>query len=236
MATDSAYFYDFEFLEDGRTIEPISVGIAAYPSDRTYYAVFAEVDDGELHKRIRGHKWLMENVVPHLPLREGHERGIWRFEGDWNYALDSRSTIVRPKRLIANEVREFLQAGLTEQEIAQDDTSRVQLWADYGAYDHVRLMQLWGPMMTRPRGLPMWTHDLRQFAEQTGLNPDDAPTTLEGNQHHALHDALRLREQWLWMTSQRREITIPLVTQNREPAIQVERWRPVRPVRDNPQA
>ena len=32
---------------------------------------------------------------------------------------------------------------------------------DYGAYDHVALAQLSGPMVLLPDGVPMWTNDLR---------------------------------------------------------------------------
>lgn len=57
------YFIDEEFLEDGRTIELISIGIVA-EDGREYYA---EVDlEADVLERVLNHDWLMANVWPHL--------------------------------------------------------------------------------------------------------------------------------------------------------------------------
>ena len=53
------YFYDTEFLEDGRTIDLISIGIVA-EDGRELYLVNANAP----WSRIRRHDWLMDNVVP----------------------------------------------------------------------------------------------------------------------------------------------------------------------------
>ncbi|MHD0300122.1 3'-5' exoribonuclease domain-containing protein [Rhodococcus qingshengii] len=55
------YFYDTEFIEDGKTIDLISIGIVA-EDGREYYA---EVWDAPWD-RISQHEWLMANVVPQL--------------------------------------------------------------------------------------------------------------------------------------------------------------------------
>ena len=60
------YWYDCEFLEDGRTIDLISIGIVA-EDGREYYAVNNEVN----WRRVADHPSLMENVVPHLPQLHG---------------------------------------------------------------------------------------------------------------------------------------------------------------------
>ena len=57
------YFIDTEFLEDGRTIELISIGIVA-EDGREFYAEANLSDD--LLQRVLEHEWLMENVWPHL--------------------------------------------------------------------------------------------------------------------------------------------------------------------------
>lgn len=56
------YFYDTEFLEDGKTIDLISIGIVA-EDGREYYAVNTEAD----WDRINKHPWLPANVVAQLP-------------------------------------------------------------------------------------------------------------------------------------------------------------------------
>lgn len=57
------FWFDFEFIEDGRTIEPISLGIVA-ADGREYYAEFEGVDWS------KANPWVRENVKPHL-LGEG---------------------------------------------------------------------------------------------------------------------------------------------------------------------
>ncbi|ORA08759.1 polyadenylate-specific 3'-exoribonuclease AS [Mycobacterium arosiense] len=54
------YFYDTEFIEDGRTIELISIGVAA-EDGREYYAVSTEFDPE------RAGPWVRANVLPKLP-------------------------------------------------------------------------------------------------------------------------------------------------------------------------
>jgi len=56
------FWYDTEFLEDGKTIELISIGIVA-EDGREYYAVRSDAP----WARIEKHSWLTANVVPHLP-------------------------------------------------------------------------------------------------------------------------------------------------------------------------
>jgi hypothetical protein len=53
--------YDTEFLEDGETIELISIGMVA-EDGYEYYAVNRDMPE----RRIRRHPWLMENVVPNV--------------------------------------------------------------------------------------------------------------------------------------------------------------------------
>lgn len=55
------YFLDFEFLEDGATIDPISLGIVA-EDGRELYVQFIQADDFD----ARLTPWLRENVLPHL--------------------------------------------------------------------------------------------------------------------------------------------------------------------------
>jgi len=54
------YFYDTEFIEDGRTIELISIGVVA-EDGREYYAVSTEFDPG------RAGSWVRAHVLPKLP-------------------------------------------------------------------------------------------------------------------------------------------------------------------------
>lgn len=127
------YFYDTEFVEDGITIDLVSIGIVA-EDGREYYAVSSEFDVAKFMAR----PWMMENVWPSLP----HRAGI----------PDYSHPSFRSRGEIRDEVRMFLEQGYGE----------IELWAWYGSYDHVALAQLFGTMMDLPAGIPMWTNDLRQ--------------------------------------------------------------------------
>lgn len=174
-------FYDCEFLEDGHTVELISIGMVA-EDGRELYAVNEGIEQDPLYSRICKHQWLMENVVPHLPLSTGStgtQKGHGRLTTSSSYCgffnLDMASNIVMPRRMIRNAVRNFIQA-----------TPDPELWAWYAAYDHVALCQLWGPMAHLPKGVPMFTCDLKQEAMRLG-NPE-MPKQAEG-EHNALADA-----------------------------------------------
>ena len=44
----------------------------------------------------------------------------------------------------------------------------IELWAWFGAYDHVALCQLWGAMPALPRPIPRFTRELRQRWDDLG--------------------------------------------------------------------
>ncbi|NLE79060.1 MAG: polyadenylate-specific 3'-exoribonuclease AS [Rhodococcus sp.] len=54
------YFYDCEFIEDGHTIDLVSIGVVA-EDGREFYAVSTEFDPE------RAGKWVRKNVLPKLP-------------------------------------------------------------------------------------------------------------------------------------------------------------------------
>lgn len=173
------YCYDTEFLEDGKTINLISIGIVC-DDGREFYAVNEDMPVD----RIKADNWLSLNVWKHLPV-VGYKEHTVGYAGNFQTAvkshgnLDRTSTLIKPKRLIANEVREFIQESAN---IGDD----ARLWAYYGAYDHVVLVQLFGKMIHLPKGIPMFTHELKQLME--AMPGDWEPPTQE-NEHHALADA-----------------------------------------------
>jgi hypothetical protein len=180
------YFYDTEFLEDGITIDLISIGIVC-DDGREYYAVNADITSGPLLRRIKRHDWLMDNVVPHLP----------KPSGDWNnhmpksWLFDYNNHAVKGRRLIAKQVREFLVGDLP-------DGTDVELWADYCAYDHVALAQLWGPMINLPDGIPMYTNDIQSYARLAGVSHKHLPKPT-GDAHNALADARNVWDRYAYI-------------------------------------
>lgn len=184
MSSAVKIYYDCEFLEDGadRPIELISIGLVT-DDGREYYAVNADAP----WERIEKHDWLMANVVPQLP----QPHGDWRNHMPTSWPIDFHNPQVKKRRVIAQEIRGFL--------LGDDphDVPDIELWAWYGAYDHVVLAQLWGRMIDLPPGIPMWTNDLRQEVHRLG-NP-----TLPGQpagEHNALQDARHLKTRADWLT------------------------------------
>jgi hypothetical protein len=164
-------FFDTEFIEDGKTIDLISIGLVA-EDGREYYAVASDAP----WKRIRKHDWLMQHVVPHLP----QPHGDWINEMPKSWPIDFHNPQVKPKATIAAEVQAFITCSPDP-----------ELWAWYGAYDHVVLAQLFGRMIDLPEGVPMWTNDLKQEVVRLGNPP--LPKR-DGGEHNALADARWVRD------------------------------------------
>jgi hypothetical protein len=169
-------FYDTEFLEDGRTIDLISIGMVA-DDGRELYLVNQGIEDDPLHERICRDRWLMGNVVPHLPLREKDPITQPQAQYAGRFWIDHGDNRIVSIRFIRNAVRDFVLS-----------TPQPELWAWYGAYDHVVLAQLFGRMIHLPQGFPMWTHEMQQELDRAGI---DAPEQ-SGDLHNALADAKHL--------------------------------------------
>lgn len=170
-------YYDTEFLEDGRTIDLISIGMVR-EDGAEYYAVASDAP----WKRIRKHDWLCKHVVPSLPQIRGDRRNHLPAR---DLGIDFDHPAMKPKALIADEVKRFVLS-----------TDRPELWAWYGAYDHVVLCQLFGRMIDLPTGFPMFTCDLKQEAARLG---DPQLPEQPSGVHNALADArhLKVRAEWL---------------------------------------
>lgn len=184
-------YYDTEFIEDGRTIDLISIGMTTEQECCEYYAVSSEFN----FRKLAANPWLRENVWRGLPKLSGDARMYalaspvlpnWLLNRSKRLKLRAdvrtfRSIFdwghpdVKPRAQIAREVEEYITRH-----------GSPQLWAWYGAYDHVAYAQLFGRMIDLPDGLPMFTCDLKQEAERLG-NPR-VPEQQAG-QHNALADA-----------------------------------------------
>lgn len=175
------FWFDTEFLEDGETILPISIGIVS-EDGRSYYAEFKM--GPAVAARIRSHEWLMENVVPHL---SGNLRTILRPHSGFEVV-----TPWRPVEQIAREIIEFTRCkGKDEPEF----------WAYCGAYDWVLINQLFGPMVEHPKAWPFYCNDIAQHATTNGVNRRKFPTQ-DSAEHNALNDAMWTRDTYHWINDQ----------------------------------
>lgn len=128
------YFYDTEFIEDGTTIELVSIGIVGEDGSE-YYAVSTEFDSS------LANQWVRDNVLAKLP---NPQSPVWK----------SRDTI-------RDEVHAFVTRKVARPELwawvgAYDHIVFAQLWGDMAAmpknlprFTH-ELKQYW-EMAGRPR-------------------------------------------------------------------------------------
>ena len=170
------YFLDTEFIEDGKTIDLISLAIVA-EDGREFYAESEECD------LSKASEWVRENVVPHLWSRkkDHREHNAWSRDGGSGGLMD-RVSIARGVRLFCD----------------QDTHGKPEFWGYYADYDWVALCQLWGTMMDLPKGFPMFCMDLKQLCVMRG-NP--RLPKMEHGEHNALADARWNRDMHAMLTS-----------------------------------
>jgi hypothetical protein len=160
-------FYDAEFLEDGKRIHPISLGMVR-EDDKTLYVITADL---LLLRAAYQNEWLRKNVIPHLPVK------MFKGQLEWDHDHeDIKKVFFNHGHFgIREQVKNFISS-----------TPQPELWGYYSAYDHVVYAQLFGRMIDLPEGFPMFTHDLKQ--EMVRLGNPWVPEQLEGA-HNALADA-----------------------------------------------
>ena len=137
------YFYDTEFIEDGNTIQLVSIGIVSERGEE-YYAVSTEFDPH------RANAWVRKNVLNKLPPRSA---SVWK-----SNAQIRREVL----RFLTTDGRPDLWAWVG----AYDHVVLVQLWGDmsglpqnFPRFTH-ELKQLW-EMVGRPKlpDVPRGNHD-----------------------------------------------------------------------------
>jgi hypothetical protein len=118
------YWYDCEFIEDGRTIDLISIGVVA-EDGREFYAISNEFDV------TKAAEWVTVNVLSMLA-RDANPC-------DASFAILERRRLWKTRRNIRDELLAFVGGDKPE------------WWGYYSAYDHVALCQLFGTMMDLPK-------------------------------------------------------------------------------------
>lgn len=177
------YFLDEEFIEDGKTIDLVSIALVA-EDGREYYAQNLHFDAD------KASEWVQQNVLPQLKICREVPLIFVGDEPDWASwrAAHGLARIVgcpctasdcpwRTRERIRDDMLAFVDSNLY---------GAPQFWGYYADYDWVALCQLFGTMMDLPKGWPMYCRDLKQWADMLG-NPR-LPEQPEG-EHHALQDA-----------------------------------------------
>jgi hypothetical protein len=171
------YFLDTEFIEDGKTIDLLSIGIVAQDG-RDHYFQSVQCD------RSRASDWVKANVLPHLEHIGCGRDGQLSICG---FGSDIPSCPWRSRSAIAAELIHFCNP---------ERYGKPEFWGYYADYDWVALCQLFGTMMDLPKGWPMYCRDLKQWCDDLG-NPK-LPEQGKG-EHNALADARWNQESWAFL-------------------------------------
>lgn len=217
------YFFDTEFIEDGRTIDLISIGIVC-EDGRKYYAINKECDFS------KANQWVKENVLIHLPKRFVNPQTASPSEMTGMRTWKSRDEIrkeiahffgcieevvrdnpqgwskllLKVRAICPAWVTQFLQSvGVlgfhSKTRVRYEITGeKPEIWAYYADYDWVAFCQLFGTMMDLPKGFPMYCRDLKQECDRLG-NP--RLPHQKGKEHDALADAEWVAEGHEWLES-----------------------------------
>ncbi len=158
-------FYDWEFEENGETIVPISLGMVS-EDDKHLYLMNSD------YRQDLATDWLKENVLNNMA---SEVPGPHVFL-PWPVAQDK----------IGNQILEYFNY------VGSND---IVLIADYADYDHVCLAQRFGRMVDRPKSLPWITYDIKQWADDLGVELPKQTT----RPHNALNDAFYVRDGYNWL-------------------------------------
>lgn len=166
------YFFDTEFIEDGKTIDLISIGIVAEDGTE-FYAQNMEA------KWENANEWVRLNVFPHLVAFQADRMGQ-------DVPFDSADKVWMQRSAIADAIIGFVGSD-----------SEPEFWAYNGSYDWVIFCQLFGPMSDLPENFPNFVRDIKLLNEFLG---NRCLPKSEGIKHHALADAKWNQIAWQFLT------------------------------------
>lgn len=170
------YFFDTEFIEDGKTIDLLSIGIVA-EDGREYYAQNFEC------KFDKAGDFVWRNVFPHLDHfemsgRRSCNRISQSMSGD---SLTGKCRDEKCSWRFPFEIREQVKEFCDIEKYGEPE-----FWGYYADYDWVVFCQLFGKMIDLPKGYPFYCNDIKQLCVLLG-NPD-LPQLGKG-EHSAINDA-----------------------------------------------
>jgi hypothetical protein len=183
------YFLDTEFIEDGKTIDLISIGIVC-EDGREYYALNWDCD------WTKASDWVRENVIEQLPPKPK--------ANVFHAALpDFREQGWRNHAEIAKEVTNFVNWFPDKPHFGP--SFKPEFWGYYADYDWVVFCQLFGTMMDLPKGFPMYCRDIKQWCDQ--LNNPQLPEQGKG-EHNALADARWNKAAWEFLRKLEEDVVV----------------------------
>lgn len=187
------YFLDSEFVEDGKTIDLISIGLVC-EDGRAFYCISKEFD----FLRAWNDVWIRENVL--RPIYQ--ESDSCRDDFNLERAVDVIRRVGRSRAEIAEAIYQFLayeaiSDGYKEAtKCSEDCYAECLFWTPFGSHEWVAFLQLLGSPDNLPEDLPTYCQNIKQLRMSLG-NPD-IPTK-RSDTYNILEAALWLRDAWVFL-------------------------------------
>lgn len=172
------YWLDTEFIEHGRKIDLVSIGVVA-EDDRELYM---QLTSAEFEKAS---DWVWRNVMPHL------RHFDFQYRTRSCHAPRADDYDHKGARCVADRTgcpwRHQSEATMALREFCDPEKyGPPEFWGYFADYDWVAICQLFGEMSALPKGWPMYCHDIEQLRESMG-NPELPSHGID--EHDALADA-----------------------------------------------
>lgn len=186
------YFIDTEFIDDGKTIDLISIGIVC-EDGREYYAQSVEFDvkkanmwvEAHVYPHMQGCPAIITDVLGCLIQKRIHQEfHLWH--------TSEMHCPWRTRTEIAVNIKYFMDP---------DRYGTPEFYGWCAGYDFVALCQLFGTMMDLPQGYPHYIRDLQYLLDEHGIADADLPPQEQGI-HNALDNARHLAHLWKWVQEQ----------------------------------
>ena len=159
-------FLDTEFIEDGRTIEPLSIGMVR-EDGQEYYTEIANLI------LLKPNEWVYTNVIPHLK--------------SWETTQTTPEILGRLSTSKGAKIREAVRQELIEFCDGEQDP---EFWGYFADYDWVLLCQLFGTMMDLPNRWPKYCLDIRQEMKVQGITKSQIISRIGEGEDEEGHNAL----------------------------------------------
>jgi 3' exoribonuclease, RNase T-like len=170
------YFLDTEFIENGTTIDLISIALVA-EDGRTLYLQHADCEFKYASD------WVWRNVFPHL--KDFDMRGTRSCQPKTDGMGTSNSGRCNSEPCCWSRRSEIRKDILAFCDV--EKYGKPVFWGYYADYDWVAFCQIFGTMVNLPKDYPMYCRDIKQLCDDKG-DPQLPPNA--NAVHNALSDAM----------------------------------------------
>jgi hypothetical protein len=187
------YYVDTEFIENGRTIDLVSIGVVC-EDGRELYLQSTEFEPSNANPWVEEHVFSQLLLCPHVQTRGERSPLVDRVAHEKNGQCVFYGTTPgfypdcpwRTREQIKQELLSFM---------GQERYDFPELWGWCSSYDFVALCQVFGTMMNVPINYPHYMRDIQQVLDERGITDDLLPQP-EGEAHNALVDARQIKTIW----------------------------------------